>query len=632
MASYFVLSFELLQPPFHGCRDAGEPEWPPSPLRAFQALVAAAAARRRAGSLGEGARPALACLERQPTPTIVAPAGLASRGFLLSVPNNAMDVVARAWRRGNYSNEGDASPSKHRTMKAVRPTHMTDGQTVHYLWSVDGPASEELRTHVEALSDTARSVVGLGWGIDVAVARATVLSDAEVDALPGERWSPVRDSPGGGLRVPMRGTLDALEHRHGRFLARIGPDGFTPPPPLTAYEIIRYRRATDPLPRPVAAFSLLRLDMSGFRAFDAARRGLTVAGMLRHAARLTAEAAGWPSAKVSAFVLGHGSEASKAQHVPVGATRFAYLPLPSVEARGPGRPLVVGSIRRALVTVFADGAQSEIAWARRALSGQELVEEGLDRTVALLSVIPATDAVIRRYTRTAAEWATVTPVVLPGYDDPAHYRRRLRGGASGHRTLSSREQRELLDRLDARIEGLLRKAISQAGFSSLLAQHALLDWRKAGFWPGTDLSDRYGIPDHLRRFPRYHVRVRWRDAAGRPLDVPGPICLGGGRFHGLGLFAAIPRGATNDVEGGSCPKASPESGTRYATSKRWGLRGVSGPTRQLPEAGRRHASCAPRRRSAKKGGALGAATKPAWVPTTPSSSAAPPPSPREVPS
>ncbi len=65
-----------------------------------------------------------------------------------------------------------------------------------------------------------------------------------------------------------------------------------------------------------------------------------------------------------------------------------------------------------------------------------------------------------------------------------------------------------------------------------------LEWRKVGFWPGTDLADRYGVPDHLRRFPCLHVRLQWRDAQGRPVQVPGPVCFGSGRFYGLGLFAA----------------------------------------------------------------------------------------------
>jgi CRISPR-associated protein Csb2 len=95
-----------------------------------------------------------------------------------------------------------------------------------------------------------------------------------------------------------------------------------------------------------------------------------------------------------------------------------------------------------------------------------------------------------------------------------------------------------LARLDSRVDGLLRKAIVQAGFSNTLAHHAGLEWRRSGFWPGADLADRYGVPDHLRRFPRLHVKLQWRDADKRPVQIPGPICLGSGRFYGVGLFAA----------------------------------------------------------------------------------------------
>lgn len=125
-------------------------------------------------------------------------------------------------------------------------------------------------------------------------------------------------------------------------------------------------------------------------------------------------------------------------------------------------------------------------------------------------------------------------MVLPGYDDPAHYRRRLK------RVVSAGEQKQLLGRLDDRIGALLQKAIAQSAFPKALADHAELHWRKSGFLPGVDLADRYGVPDHLKRFPRYHVRVVWRDGHGRPLQVPGPLCFGSGRFVGLGLFAAMP--------------------------------------------------------------------------------------------
>ncbi len=175
----------------------------------------------------------------------------------------------------------------------------------------------------------------------------------------------------------------------------------------------------------------------------------------------------------------------------------------------------------------------EFAWARKNLSGRDLYPEGSDEPAAMLSLIPERDAMVQRYLRPEVVWATVTPVVLPGFDDPAHLRRRMEGGRD------PAQQKALLDRLHKRIDGLLRKAIVHAGCSEELAQCAELDWRKTGFWAGVDMADRYGVPDHLKRFPRYHVRIRWRDKAARDVKVPGPLCIGGGRFYGLGLFSSM---------------------------------------------------------------------------------------------
>ena len=58
MPAHLCLSVTFLDGEFHGRRDGGESEWPPSPLRLFQALVATAAARWRDESQSEFAVPA----------------------------------------------------------------------------------------------------------------------------------------------------------------------------------------------------------------------------------------------------------------------------------------------------------------------------------------------------------------------------------------------------------------------------------------------------------------------------------------------------------------------------------------------------------------------------------------------
>ncbi len=534
MGWHFCLSVRLLDSMYyHGQGDGGSPEWPPSPLRVFQAL-AAAAARRNGGAISDADRSALTWLEGQrEAPVVIAPRGAEGAGYRLSVPNNAMDIVARAWAKGIYSGTGDANPGTHRTMKAVRPVLLREESALHYIWRLPEPVGEETRRSVAALSEMAEGMAALGWGLDLAIGHAEVLDSKQVEELPGERWLPTEGAGKNSLRIPAQGTLEDLVYRHERFLERIGEHGFVPPPPLSAYRKTEYRRATEPAGREFAAFALLQPDAGNFRPFDSARRGLTVAGMVRGVVRAAAERSGWSESKIASFVLGHGEARTDREHVAVGPRRFAYVPLPSMEARGGGHALTAGSVRRVMLTTFESGCTEEIRWAARMISGQELTWEHTKEPAALLSLIPASDRGLQRYTKAAAEWATVTPVILPGYDDPKHYRRRMEAG------VESEEQRDLLARLDARIDGLIRKAIVQAGFAKPLADSAEIEWRQTGFWPGTDLAGRYGAPDHLKRFARYHVKIRWRDARGEPAPVRGPVCIGGGRFCGLGLFAAV---------------------------------------------------------------------------------------------
>ncbi|MEX2118179.1 MAG: type I-U CRISPR-associated protein Csb2 [Pirellulales bacterium] len=510
MPSFLNVSVNFLDRDFHGRRDGGEPEWPPSPLRLFQALVSTGASRWRESQFDDRAAPAFRWLEESSPPIIVGPASVKGASYRLSVPNNAMDIVGRAWVRGNTSGEGDADPRTHRAMKTVSPVRLANDDPVNFLWELPESAPNAMLGFVETLCITARSLVALGWGIDLVAGNGRVVSQQEADSLPGERWLPLNDSSFNGLRVPIRGTLTALTDRHLAFLNRLPQiGGFNPVPPLSAFRMVGYRRATDPPARPFAAFQLLKPDASGYRAFNTVRHARTVAGMVRHVTAQGARSTGWPEKQIACFVLGHGESYGEEKHVPVGLRRFAYLPIPSLEHRGERSRRVVGSVRRVLVTCLAEGCEREIEWARRVLSGMELVDNHRSE-LALLSLLPASDRMIRDYTDSAESWSTVTPVILPGFDD--------RDSRKG--------------------ESLLRKAIAQAGFSDVLARFAELECQKVGFLPGTDLARRYSVPDYLRNYSAYHVRVTWRDAHGAAVSIPGPICIGGGRFIGLGLFAA----------------------------------------------------------------------------------------------
>ncbi len=536
MRKYLCVKVGYLLSECHARGEMGQPEWPPSPLRVFQALVAAAAARNNERTILERYVPALSWLENLPPPIVVAPEGISAKfACRFYVPDNIGDKVAASWSRGS-----EASLADYKSEKGVRPTRVPLQSFVHYLWEID-QNEQECEKHIDAIKRSAQSITHLGWGVDMVHAEASLIDSDEADQWIGDRWTITDDRPTIELRVPVSGTLNNLIDKHKAFLNRFGSDGFRPVAPLGAFRMVGYGRAIDRPGPAFAAFSILHFpDCSGYRAFDTTRKGMVVAAMTRHAASHDAivSALGWSDEKKSNYILGH-SEDRGSEHVPVSGSRLAYLPIPSIEFRGKKKSTELGYVRRVMIaaTGVDDGSLRSIA---RLLSGAELTMEGVDEPVAILSRITDHESMIRRYTKPASTWATVTPVVLPGYDDPRKIRNRIFPMESTNENrIDNDEKRKLLEKLDSRIEHLLRKAILQAGYGEMLARHAEIDWRSSGFWPGADLASKYAIPDKLRRFRRLHVRITWRNASGSPIKLAGPIFLGGGRFVGLGLFAAM---------------------------------------------------------------------------------------------
>jgi CRISPR-associated protein Csb2 len=114
--------------------------------------------------------------------------------------------------------------------------------------------------------------------------------------------------------------------------------------------------------------------------------------------------------------------------------------------------------------------------------------------------------VIERYAGPARVWESVTPVILPGFDDGKH----------------------------ARAEKLFLLALRQAGVPMEAVKDVTMC--KAPFWPGSQHPRQYFLPDYLRRglskgLPGWHVRLVFHD------KVPGPLAIGAGRHAGLGIFA-----------------------------------------------------------------------------------------------
>jgi CRISPR-associated protein Csb2 len=504
------ITITFLDPRFHGRRDRGEPEWPPSPLRLFQAIVAAAAAP--AGHVDDRTADALRWFERLPPPRIATPTTHLGEPYRLSVPNNAMDLVAKAWAKGNYDGSGDSNPATHRTMKTVRPTHLIGGDQVQYVWTLSDPLSEADHRHAEAIRAAVRGIVALGWGIDLVVGHGEIVSRdsrRRLDAALPVQWQP-GSAPGVvPLRVPVAGTFDALTRRHSAFLNRMTPEGFVPVPPLATFSVVGYRNENAARPRSFAAFKLISPQNDDSFASFPAHRAVCLAAMLRHAV--------WEAAKhdlqldltgvplpdawrtrnwAEEFVAGHGPKKPNGRFVDEAWPRFSYLPLPSIT------PIGVGDIRRVLIAEPFDGDGRSAGWAGLRLAGAELRDQDSHQCVAILQPLSASDSMLKRYAANLdqlSEWASVTPVILPGYDDGKPVKR----------------------------ERLLIECLHHAGLS--LQAIESIESRAVSWFSRVPWT--FKRTSYLKHLPAVHVYLRFKE------PVNGPISLGAGRHCGLGVFA-----------------------------------------------------------------------------------------------
>ena len=270
-------------------------EWPPSPLRLYQAMLAGSAVHRRADPAFEAA---LRHLETLPAPAVTAPVVESETQVTASVPNNDGDRVLALHARGRTDAARTLGP-KLRTLRTRRTRRFSGA--VSYDWT----ATAETAGHLECLAAMAGCVTSVGHGVDTALARAALIEHAA--PAPGVRYAP--DGLGRHrLDVPWPGAFDALERRYRAERGRIvGKAVSMVPEP--ARRAVRYRSALEPPRLRSEAFALVGTDERPV-AF-AGTRAMEVAAMVRHAVGTAARIAGLDERTRSAL-MGHGDEAERA--------------------------------------------------------------------------------------------------------------------------------------------------------------------------------------------------------------------------------------------------------------------------------------------------------------------------------
>ncbi|HET6248709.1 MAG TPA: type I-U CRISPR-associated protein Csb2 [Tepidisphaeraceae bacterium] len=265
--SHLLLTVHFLDDRYHGLLDrGGPPEWPPSPFRLFQALVAGVA-RRGELVVGEDIPSnanftpignALGWLQKHTVahpPIIIAPKSRTGQAIMRFVPNNDGD---KKLDRQERLTSKPTIP----TLFLLEPDQKPE---VYYVWDI----GTDPKADVDRIRDAARSLTALGWGIDMAFASACTATVTEIGALKGVRWYPKKNA--GSFRDTLRTptydddlgkcTLCDLRHCHSTFVNRIehGKPLKTVDKPKV-FDRVLYTSTERPVGRPRIIFRLLDDD------------------------------------------------------------------------------------------------------------------------------------------------------------------------------------------------------------------------------------------------------------------------------------------------------------------------------------------------------------------------------------
>ena len=287
---------------FHG------EEWPPSPARLFQALVAASHHGAH-GLIHQAVRDeALRWLEHQEPPSIVVPEAVHQREHLMNyVPNN---------------DDGFGVDPHVRAEKSMGGWVFPPSSPVTYQWQIGADANATKQADVIAAMSSLIAYVGRT--VDLAYARGRFL-DAELsaNAVGRKRWQPT-ERAGGRWLAPSAGFLELLDRRFPRSVSAEPPD-FTNTRQVS-YEPEDVLR----LGAPVAVFEMLRMDgrKLGFDPRDLRQpAGMVRNAMLRWADATPGIRAHFPADQLARFLQGHKSAAGRERSE---GGHFAVVPLPSV--------------------------------------------------------------------------------------------------------------------------------------------------------------------------------------------------------------------------------------------------------------------------------------------------------------
>jgi len=368
--SYFVISVNFLSNFYEG------KEWPPSPSRLFQALVATAF-RHKLPSFEE--IKALEWLETLPPPQIVACEAPPRSEYQQWGLENNLDEIAKKWVK-----EKEAQiipiPKILEILRASGVREVTDhvvllpprspkflprnGPHVAYIWELDKSSVD--KGILESICKLANKISHLGRGEDLVAAWGRLIDDISEVKTIGETYI-FQEKASGMHAVPQKGLFKELQANYQTYT-------------IAARNKVPIGRI--PTPENVIWGDYVKLEEKNFLLYRL--RDPVIEKDISIRCELIAE--------ISTNLLKSVSEFATEEE------QLLFSPLPTIGSHADGR------IRRILVTGSKEKLQSfdKIS--------------GLVRVVQPIKFVLnpwKKDTVVSRYMDKAEEWLSVTPVVLP---------------------------------------------------------------------------------------------------------------------------------------------------------------------------------------------------------------------------
>ena len=495
----------LISVRLHDGRYHGVPEWPPSPARLFQALVAGAA---QSETLTDDDKHAFAWLETLTAPVIAAPVMRHGQDFKSYVPNNDLDAVG-----GDPKRIGEM-----RAPKFIRPILFDAKEPLLYVWTFD--EAPEAHGNAQRIRAIAERLYQFGRGVDMAWAWGEILAAEEAEARLAAQGG-TRHQPGGGgttLSVPLKGSLESLIERHKKAHVRFQmlyesrPSKKEPDRRVAAGQIFvqppkpRFRQVAYDSPPQRLLFNLI-----GERVSWRLDRIVSLTECVRDAAAQRLEdKLPKQMGQVHNALVGR----REAEEADKGA-RVRITPLPSIGHRHADH-----AIRRVLVDIPANCPlrTDDVEWTFSGLSA--LVS---DQGEILCELVPTVErGMLAHYGvgDAARLWRTVTPMALPAV------RRRIDSACGRAGTKGGAERDEEESKAASAVIQALRHAGVCAHPQEMRVQREPFEAKGA----------RAEVFAHATRFAKerlWHVEMAFAEA------VRGPLILGDGRYLGLGLMAPV---------------------------------------------------------------------------------------------